>query len=855
MTIPLLIVGSYRDDALTSRYPLAQQLPHLVRDTHAERLTLQPIDRSGLADLVKARYCLADPDVEKLADMLVDLTQGNALFANELLRSFEESGTLTRNMERWVLTDVAHLRIPNRLREVIDVRLQRLTPEARSALQVAAMLGENVSLDLWAAICGFDDATLLDICDEALEARILDEGETTDQLRFHHALIRDALVESLHGPRRRLWHQKIAEAYASSRPALPDLVAQHYQEANDPRAVEWLIEAGRRAHWSHAWVEAADHFDAAANWLRHEVDRTREYSWLQFWSGIMRRFDDPQRGLAAIQDVLPAAMRLDDPLLRALASFYSGYLQFLLGDMRRGIREAEAACRETDAALRAGAFDACGVPPLGIAEAQESVALHCRAARLLSDQPDHPICLTWGTVVTNLAWLGYIEEALTIGEALATIWPPDPERARLTPDLGGNTGSGWADLYNGLGIAYALVGRPDDADRAFASARAMYQAIDHRMLIGDVYSQELELVLLPYRTEQVRERGFLAQHIAAMYQQVVGTFSTEVNLPLVASISYLALLECRWSDIQAAEEAYGSEETNVSWWHIKLGTVLAQLKRDQGKVAEAWEFIHELLPTGAATEPGNQGFIDVLMIQELAAGLAMDAGDLPTAHEWIVAHGRWVEWSGAVIGRAEGHLLWTRFCSLTGDNESAMHHARTALDLASEPRQPLLLSMAHRAVGRLEIITGNAAAAAHHLDQSLSLSTACALPYERAVSMQVYADLYLATGQFELARIALQEVRRICEPIRAETVLARVDAAETQLPLHTDSAPQYGLSPRELDVLRLIAAGRSNKDIAHELSMSVRTVERHSANIYTKIDVSSRAEAIALAHRHNFFNS
>jgi DNA-binding CsgD family transcriptional regulator len=58
------------------------------------------------------------------------------------------------------------------------------------------------------------------------------------------------------------------------------------------------------------------------------------------------------------------------------------------------------------------------------------------------------------------------------------------------------------------------------------------------------------------------------------------------------------------------------------------------------------------------------------------------------------------------------------------------------------------------------------------------------------------------------------------------------------------------LSPREVDVLHLLASGKSNKEIAAALGMSVRTLERHIANLYAKIDAVGRADAIAFAHRH-----
>jgi DNA-binding NarL/FixJ family response regulator len=74
-----------------------------------------------------------------------------------------------------------------------------------------------------------------------------------------------------------------------------------------------------------------------------------------------------------------------------------------------------------------------------------------------------------------------------------------------------------------------------------------------------------------------------------------------------------------------------------------------------------------------------------------------------------------------------------------------------------------------------------------------------------------------------------------------------VIAAPGTLPGAPPEAAQHGLSPRELEVLRLIAAGKSNREIAEDLFLSPRTVERHIANIYLKIDVHTKAEATAYA--------
>jgi predicted ATPase/DNA-binding CsgD family transcriptional regulator len=849
--LPLLIVATYRDDDLTPAVPLYQRLPDLVRETGAERMAIQPLNRASLTELVSERYALPAVDGARLVEVLEELTQGNPLYVTELLRSFEEDGVLRPGPDGWLLGDLTSVHVPDLLREVIDARLARLSAAARAALQVAAVIGQEVPLDLWGTVCELDDAVLLDICDEAIEARILEEGNTVDRLRFHHALIREALVESLRGPRRRAWHQRIAEAHAAAQPLVPDRVARHFQQANDPRAVDWLIEAGRRAQWAYAWIEAAEHYEAAARWLQDEDARARERGWLFFWSGILRRYGDPNGGLLAMQAALRAAAQVDDPLLTFLARFYAGHLQYSLGDMRRGITETAAACGDADAALRAGAFDAYLPPPLWQVDPSASLDAHRRAARDLAGQPRHPICIPWGTVTIYLAWLGHVAEALEIGQQLAELWPPVPESVPAVGVLHGSTGSAWADLYNGLGVAYALTGMPGEAQQAFTASRSIYQMIDHRMLIGDTYTHELELVLLPYRTDQVDERRYLIERASAVYAQVAGAFATGGNLPLAAVQSWLALVEGRWSDVEAVTPAFAASAPTLSWWRTKLGTVLACLARNRGDTEAAWGYVRELLPQGTATEPGNLRVTYVTMLQELAAGLELDAGNLAGARAWIAAHDRWLAWSGAVPGRAQGRLLWARYHQVAGDPSAAQREAREALELATEPRQPLALLAAQRCLGERQLAAGRFTAAAEHLDEALALATACAVPYERALTLLALAELRAAAGRPDEALALLDEARAICALLDAAPALARAGALARRLGAPRREAQPANLSPREVEVLRLLAAGKSNKEIALALSMSLRTLERHAATIYAKIGAAGRAEAIAFAHQHD----
>jgi ATP/maltotriose-dependent transcriptional regulator MalT len=232
--------------------------------------------------------------------------------------------------------------------------------------------------------------------------------------------------------------------------------------------------------------------------------------------------------------------------------------------------------------------------------------------------------------------------------------------------------------------------------------------------------------------------------------------------------------------------------------------------------------------------------------------LSLDAGDLRGAQGWLAAHGAWLQWSGAVLGLSEGAALGARYYRQTGDAQQAHLHAEHALAHASEPRQPLALLTAHRLLGELATDAGQWNEAAGHLDTSLTLATACAAPFERALTLLALAELRAATGERDLAGHLLGQVRAICDPLGAKPALARADALAAALETAQVAAPAFpaGLSTREVEVLRLVAQGLTNTQVAAQLFLGPRTVETHLRSIYNKLGVSTRAAATHFAVSH-----
>jgi DNA-binding CsgD family transcriptional regulator len=425
------------------------------------------------------------------------------------------------------------------------------------------------------------------------------------------------------------------------------------------------------------------------------------------------------------------------------------------------------------------------------------------------------------------------------------------ERARTgTPALTGLGDLGrfsYGDKEQGLGIAYALLGQPEEAAKAFALARLALHAAGHFATLGMAVMNEMTLLALPYRGDRVTE----CQQLAAVGEQARLLAQHVAADPTRLSSVQLLMVEGDWEDARAIALA-AIAPSNSTYLRHSGYQMLGPLARLQGDPKMAWTAVHELLPNGPSSAPGGQDFHDAMALLRLAATLASDERDFSMANAWLEAHDRWLAWSGAVLGQSEGQALWAAYHRAAGDPVAAYASATRALHHATEPRQPLALLAAHRLLGELDTDAERFDAAANHLDAALALADACAAPYERALTLLAFAELRAVTGNQTEARTLLDAVRAICMPLGAQPALARADALAARLAPLKETPPAYpaGLSAREIEVLRLVAAGRTNRDIADALFLSEHTVRVHVRNILTKTATANRTEAAAFALRH-----
>jgi DNA-binding NarL/FixJ family response regulator len=257
---------------------------------------------------------------------------------------------------------------------------------------------------------------------------------------------------------------------------------------------------------------------------------------------------------------------------------------------------------------------------------------------------------------------------------------------------------------------------------------------------------------------------------------------------------------------------------------------LAELHRLSGQFAKAEEAYREASRWGLEPQPG-------LALLRLAQG-RVDAAAAAIRTALDQAQDR--------LTRAK--LLGAYVEIMLAANE--LPAARTATDalsqIAADLGMPFLHAVVAHATGAVLLAEGDPRAALALLRQAWTTWQQLQAPYETARARVLIGLTHRALGDTDTAELELDTARRVFRQLGAAPEVARVEA------LSRMAAPSAagGLTTREVQVLRLVAAGKSNRAIAADLVISEHTVARHVQNIFAKLDISSRSAATAFAFEH-----
>jgi len=792
---PVVVVVSYRADDLHRRHPLRAQVGEWLRLRGVERLHLKPLEEGTVRELIAQLH--PDPMAEDQLAEIIARSEGNPFFVEELVG-------VTAGTDR---------RLPTDLVGVLLARIDRLDEPARQVVRAASAAGRRVSHAQLAAVSGVAEPALEEALRQAVDSNVLVTQQSS--YAFRHALLAEATYDDLLPGERVRLHAAYADALRQGRASgTAAELARHARSAmDDETAIDASIRAGREAMSVGGPDEAARHFEQALQLLA-----------------------DPRRGPAD----LDLAQLLVDAAEALLASGHPMRADALLSEqLARLPADAPAAWRPRLLAARAEAM-------ISIEPDEDPRVVSTEAVRLLPPGPSDVRAAVLATHARVLAAYGRFEEAQPAArEALALAEQLD---LRLIASDALTTLSG----LKRSGPAEARRSALREAVERAAATGAVHAELRGRFLLGRSDEDRAE-----WDDAEVWYRSVLSRAEAAGLPWAPYGFDARWQL------AWLCWLRGRWEEMLQLTDLRGQAPPRVSRLLLDLMRLQVELARGRRPVElpamrEAW---------------GLDGLIGVyacgLSIE--VAGRDGDPAAAVDAYDECVAvlSAIWDPGFGARI------RLAATAAGAIGDNLSEVSTMQrpelvAAADrLAAEgrgvradyqdptgywgPEGQAWVTRLDAERLRVHWLAGVDPPAAAELVQSwrntVSAFDAIGYVYETARSRAALAEILRASGDPSAADEERELAVASATALQAAPLLGRLGGAEPPPVDRRRESGTGGLTPREREVLALLASGRSNSEIGQQLFISRKTASVHVSNILSKLGAVSRTEAVALARR------
>jgi len=792
---PVLLLATYRADDLGSAARMRRFADGVQRSGAATVLELGPLEHGDLTALLAARA--EGPVPAAIADAIAVRCEGNPFFAEELLAAADRPDAL-----------------PLGLRDLLLDRVARLDTPTQALLRIAATAGRDVAYPLLRAVAARPEPELRESLRRAVRHGVLVSEPATGSFRFRHALLAEAIYATVLPGERETLHARLAEELARSNTATAAELASHWAAAGrSEEALVTSVVAAGQAEAVFGLAEARAHLERAIA-LWDPVPDAPDLTGLDLAELCTRAAELAGTTGAATRAVELARRAIE--LVGAEDPHRAATLHVLLGEY---LHETDS----SDALL--AAFE--------------------RAVELVPDEPPSPErAYALGSLAGGLMVAGRHAESLPIAaEALA-----------LARRVGAREAEVRALTVLGGDLAY--LGRGEEGVAHFRQALQLAERIGSRIDLERAFvnfTDALTMLGRPRESARLGQSGLAALH----------RFGMESTL-LVSNVTEALLAIGEWDEAERLSATALRRLTTSFPYVLLMFRAAVEIGRGEFDAAAAH------LQDAGATLP-----------EDRALGL-YDA-QLAEFHLW---QRRWTDADATIhagLTPARVAHMRVQLCALglrAQAELAALARARRAGDAVREhlERAAKLLAGARRAAAEGSAITPNddgwrmlaeaeytrvcadahperwaeAAGTWYRLErppvaaycrwrQAEALVSAGASRSEASTPLREAHAVAARLG----ARPLAEELERLAERARLDLTPPDTESAHGAQDLETT----LGLTPREAEVLRLVARGYTNREIAEALVISVKTAGVHVSHILRKIDAPNRREAAAIAHR------
>jgi DNA-binding CsgD family transcriptional regulator/tetratricopeptide (TPR) repeat protein len=807
----LTLIASYRSEELGQNHPLRAFLYELERSGRAVRIEVPPFTPLELREQVEA--ILGHPPARVLIDRLLERSEGNPFFTEELLASS------ARGMDR----------LPESLRDALLLRVESLPVPGQRIVRIAAAAGRTVDHSLLAQVAGLSDEKLARAIRDAVASHVLVHSPASTAYSFRHALVREAVYDDLLPAERRTLHLGLAHALgewpelAGTKASAAAELAHHWHAAGElPEALVACVRAGMAAEEVHAFSEALVQYERA----------------LAIWDSASR-------------------MAMDVPLARTEAMRHAAEAAYLSGAMERAIELAGGALERIDehadpvsAALvheRLGRY-------LWTAGHSGALDEYRRAVELVPpDPPSQERAFVLAAEAQALMLSGRTDEsAVRCEEALAIARQLGVEalEAHVLNTTCGNLSTGGGDVASAVAAAAEARGIAGRLGLIEEIARSYINASDALDVAGGV---DESIRLTREGIEVARDLGLDRHHGELLRSELAGRL----------------IRSTRWKDADLLlRELVEREPAGVARQNTYIYVAYLHAERgESGAASGALERAEDAL--GHAERSAGVGqFTEVKATNELWSRRPEVAAEAVAAC------------LGAIGG--EESLFYTARVYELGARAHADVAARTPSDAQLRSRASVAIDrLLDRLDTRIARLAGmipplvRASRATLIAERTRIADLPDASPWREAIMLwksvgNGYLAAYAQWRQAEALLIGRGDRRSVqslvmdahvvardldARPLREELETlarrARLDLIRSNESAETPTAKLEGfdLTPREIEVLVLLADGLTNREIAGRLFISDKTASVHVSHILGKLSVPNRAAAAATAHR------